>query len=86
MNNELEKQAEEIGVSIEGYSRGNAFRGAYKALQLQQAEIEKLEARVEELEKLIKSASDYLDTNELTSIGSTSILHKQFKQALTNKE
>jgi hypothetical protein len=31
---------------------------------------------------LIKEASDYLDTNELTSICSSSILHKKFKEAL----
>jgi hypothetical protein len=32
---------------------------------------------------LCKEASDYLDTNNLTSIGSTSILHGKFKAAAT---
>lgn len=31
---------------------------------------------------LIKEASDYLDTNELTQISSNSILHKKFKEAI----
>lgn len=42
--------------------------------------------REKELEGLIKEASDYLDYNDLTSIKSTSILHKKFKQALKDLE
>ena len=32
-----------------------------------------------EMKALLKEASDYLDTNNLTSIGHDSILHKKFK-------
>ena len=38
--------------------------------------------RVSELEAVVKEACDYLDTNELTTIGSTSILHRKFKNAI----
>lgn len=37
--------------------------------------------RVRELEKLAKECSDYLDTNNLTSIGHGSILHSKLKDA-----
>lgn len=40
-------------------------------------------SQVAELKALIKEASDYLDTNEFTSIGSSSILHNKFKEALS---
>ena len=39
-------------------------------------------ARNAELEALIKEADEYLNTNSMTSIGSGSILHNKFKQAL----
>lgn len=43
-----------------------------------------LEIQNNGLVALIKEASDYLDTNELTSIGSTSILHQKFKAAISD--
>ena len=39
-------------------------------------------AENEKLKALIKEAADYLDTNELTQISSSSILHKKFKEAV----
>ena len=41
-----------------------------------------LTARVAELEALIREASDYLTENRLSSIGSASILHTKFREAL----
>lgn len=41
-----------------------------------------LTARAAELEALIAEASDYLTENRLSSIGSGSILHTKFKEAL----
>lgn len=41
-----------------------------------------LTARVAELEALIGEASDYLTENRLSSIGSGSILHTKFREAL----
>ena len=38
--------------------------------------------RVSELESVVKEACDYLDTNELTTIGSTSILHQKLENAI----
>lgn len=38
---------------------------------------------VQRLRGLLKEASDYLDTNNLTSIGSGSILHQRFKDAVS---
>ena len=38
--------------------------------------------RVSELEAVVKEACDYLDTNELTTIGSTSILHQKLENAI----
>lgn len=40
------------------------------------------EIEIRNLKNLIKEASDYLDTNELTTICSSSILHKKFKEAV----
>jgi hypothetical protein len=41
-----------------------------------------MQARIAELEALLKEADDYLNINTLTSIGSGSIIHSAFKQAL----
>ena len=38
-----------------------------------------LEKENAEMKALLKEASDYLDTNNLTSVGHSSILHKKFK-------
>ena len=40
------------------------------------------ELEIRKLKSLLKEASDYLDTNELTSIGNSSILHKKFQEAV----
>lgn len=42
----------------------------------------RLEEENKHLKQLVKDASDYLDTNNQTSISHGSILHKQFKDAL----
>ena len=42
----------------------------------------KQEKRIKELEALIKEAADYLDTNELTTIASSSVLHRKFRKAV----
>lgn len=41
-----------------------------------------MQARIVELEVMIKEADAYLDINSMTSIGGGSILHTKFKQAL----
>ena len=43
------------------------------------------EEEIKALKSLIKEASDYLDTNELTTICSSSILHQKFKEAITGR-
>ena len=40
------------------------------------------EEEIKKLKSLIKEAADYLDTNELTQISNSSILHKKFKEAV----
>ena len=45
-------------------------------------QIKELQDHLDEHRSLIKEASDYLDTNKLTSICSSSILHKKFKEAI----
>lgn len=40
----------------------------------------------EALKDLIRDADDYLNINELTSIGSGGILHRAFKEALKDDE
>ena len=42
--------------------------------------------RIEELEMVIREASEYLDYNELTTIGSGSPIHQSFKYALRLKD
>ena len=39
-----------------------------------------LKRRIAELELLCKECADYLDTNELTNIASSSMFHKQLRQ------
>lgn len=39
----------------------------------------------EKLKALLKEASDYLDTNKLTTICSSSVFHQQFKEASNNE-
>ncbi len=41
-----------------------------------------LAAENKKLRSLIREASNYLDTNELTSISNSSILHRKFKEAV----
>lgn len=38
--------------------------------------------RIEELEAVIREANDYLNYNELTSVGSGSAIHNSFKHAI----
>ena len=40
---------------------------------------QKLKAENKKLKAILKEAGEYLDTNELTSIGHGSILHRKFK-------
>jgi S-adenosylmethionine/arginine decarboxylase-like enzyme len=39
----------------------------------------RLEDENKQLRELLKEASDYLDTNNITSIGHGSVLHRKFK-------
>ena len=45
-----------------------------------------MQARIVELESLIKEADDYLNTNKLTTICNGSILHMAFKEALKDEK
>ena len=45
-----------------------------------------LQARIAELESLIKEADDYLNTNKLTTICNGSILHAAFKEAIKDEK
>lgn len=47
---------------------------------------EAMQARIVELESLIKEADDYLNTNKLTTICNGSILHAAFKEALKDEK
>ncbi len=40
------------------------------------------EVEIRKLKRLIKEESDYLDTNELTQISNSSILHKKFQETI----
>jgi regulatory protein YycH of two-component signal transduction system YycFG len=44
-----------------------------------------LTARVAELEAVIKEADEYLDYNDMTSIGSGSAIHMEFKKSTEAK-
>lgn len=46
--------------------------------------VNRLEDENKRMRELLKEASDYLDTNNLTSIGSGSILHQRFKDAVSD--
>lgn len=71
------------GLKLEGPNRKiTKFLGLREHLIEAMQKIESLEQQVEKYKGLVKEASDYLDTNELTSIGSTSIMHRKFKEAL----
>ncbi len=52
-----------------------------KAIKSRKKSMEQVE-EIKMLKALIKEASDYLDTNELTTICHSSILHKKFKEAV----
>ena len=43
----------------------------------------RLEDEIEKLKALISEASEYLDTNSMTSIGHGSVLHRKFKDVAT---
>lgn len=45
-----------------------------------------MQARIVELESLIKEADDYLNTNKLTTICNGSILHAAFKEAIKDEK
>ena len=45
-----------------------------------------MQARITELESLIKEADDYLNTNKLTTICNGSILHAAFKEAIKDEK
>ena len=47
---------------------------------------EAMQARIVELESLIKEADDYLNTNKLTTICNGSILHAAFKEAIKDEK
>jgi len=49
-------------------------------------QLKESQAENERLRLLIKDAGDYLDISKHTCIGHGSILHREFKQALTPKE
>lgn len=44
--------------------------------------VEALLSRIDTLETLLREADDYLDTHQETTIGSGSILHRRFKEAI----
>lgn len=47
---------------------------------------DEMQARIVELESLIKEADDYLNTNKLTTICNGSILHMAFKEAIKDEK
>lgn len=49
-------------------------------------EYKELLADLDAANAIMKEAADYLDTNDLTSIGHGSILHQKFRQPPTDKE
>ena len=46
--------------------------------------VKELGTKLEAAKAVIKEADEYLDTNDLTSIGHGSILHQKFKSILGN--
>jgi len=75
---------EEYDLMIEGYKKlrklQSNLEAAHASIVKRNTEIADLKLRVEYLENILKEADDYLSTNNLTSIGHGSILHKKFKQ------
>lgn len=54
-------------------------RAIEKAFNVSRGNPDPRDLRIKQLESLLNEAIVYLDTNELTSIGSGSILHNKFK-------
>ena len=57
-------------------------QGAYSRAHLEELLSEE-RAKTDHLKKLIAEASEYLDTNSFTNIGHGSILHRKFKEAVS---
>ena len=70
-----------------GKHRKNTESEGYEVRDLYPCNLhDTLTAKVAELEALIGEASDYLTENRLSSIGSGSILHTKFREALLEAE
>lgn len=82
-----EQIAEKIAEETWGNKLYDAavYDAALRALEHQEARVRELESKNRRLRGLVIEADDYLDTNDLTSIGHGSILHKKFK-ALRREE
>mgnify|MGYP003632500235 CR=1 FL=1 len=63
----------------------SAVTGMTSAIRSLKSENSIAQARIVELGGLVKEADDYLDINSMTNIGSGSVLHTKFKQALEGK-
>lgn len=57
-----------------------------REIERQSKQIESLQAENKDLKSILKEADDYLNTNNLTSIGNGSVLHNKFKGALPANE
>ena len=69
---------DDMGMQHVGFCTEDQDDAAVRAINSH----DKLTARNAELEALIKEGDEYLNTNSMTNIGSGSILHTKFKQAL----
>jgi hypothetical protein len=83
------KMSDVFGGSLINYSLSGVMTltGIEKDAAIQAIEQhDAMQARIVELESLIKEADDYLNTNKLTTICNGSILHAAFKEAIKDEK
>jgi len=83
MTEELLKQADdEVAVLLDASEAFDMLNIEPKTGKRLAELIKALADELREVKSVVKEACDYLDTNELTTIGSTSALHIKFKSVV----